>query len=75
MPRAAGSWRCCNGRESATARGPSTCAGAARGGHLEMMQWAREHGALWDVVYVRLLAAEGGHQEKLERWLAEHGGA
>jgi len=37
------------------------------------MQWAREHGAPWNEEYVRACAAEGGHQEKLARWLAEHG--
>jgi hypothetical protein len=50
-----------------------TCAFAAEGGHLELMQWAREHGAPWDEDYVRALAAEGGHQDKLARWRTEHG--
>jgi len=35
------------------------CAYAAEGGHLEVMQWARDHGAPWDEDYVRELAAEG----------------
>jgi len=37
------------------------------------MQWAREHGAPWDEDFVREIAAEGGHQEKLVRWLVDHG--
>ena len=52
----------------------NTCAFAALSGHMEVMQWAREHGAPWNEEYVRACAAEGGHQEKLARWLAEHGG-
>jgi len=33
----------------------------------------REHGAPWDEDFVHEFAVEGGHQEKLEMWLAEHG--
>ena len=53
--------------------GGETCGFAAMGGQLAVMQWAREHGAPWDEAYVREHAASGGHQEKLARWLAEHG--
>ena len=51
-----------------------TCAYAAEYGHMEVMQWARDHGAPWEVNHVREYAAEGGHQEKRDQWLAEHGG-
>jgi hypothetical protein len=48
-----------------------TCRFAARGGHLEVLKWAREHGALWDEgVYHN--AAKGGHLEVLQ-WAWEHG--
>jgi hypothetical protein len=50
-----------------------TCPFAALGGHLEVMQWAREHGVQWIEDIVLELAAAGGHQEKLARWLVEHG--
>jgi len=40
---------------------------------MEVMQWAREHGAPWNDNLMRQAAAEGGHEEKIERWLAEHG--
>jgi hypothetical protein len=40
---------------------------------MEVMQWTREHGALWIEDYVRASAAVGGHEEKLARWLADHG--
>jgi hypothetical protein len=53
---------------------PRTCAYAAMGGQLEVMQWAREHSAPWIEDYVCACAGYGGHQEKLATWLAEHGG-
>ena len=37
-------------------------------GHLDVMLWAREHGAPWHEATVPANAAEGGHQEKLARW-------
>jgi hypothetical protein len=40
---------------------------------MEVLRWARAHGAPWDEGYVRTFAAHGGHLEKLESWLAEHG--
>jgi len=53
--------------------------GAAARGHLEMLEWAREHGCPWkediDVdpyLDCCALAAGGGHLEML-RWLREHG--
>jgi len=46
---------------------------AAEGGHLEVMQWTRAPGARLNEALVCARAAEGGHQEKLARWLAEHG--
>ena len=60
-------------REHNCERDAHTCAFALYGGHMDVMQWARENGAPWDEDFVRECAAEGGHQEKLERWLAEHG--
>ena len=45
---------------------------AARGGHLEVLQWAREHGhgCRWDTAVCEY-AARGGHLEML-RWAREH---
>ena len=37
-----------------------TCSEAARGGRLEVLQWARAHGCPWDEDTCGL-AAEGGH--------------
>ena len=48
-PREAATWRCCSGRERTAAPWDEwTCAGAAEGGHLEVLQWARANGAPWD---------------------------
>ena len=44
----------------------SPCALAAEGGHLEVVQWAREHGSQWNAVTCHL-AAMSGHLEVL-RW-------
>ena len=47
-PLGAGTWRCCSGRGSATARGMRrTCSHDAAYGHLEVLQWARAHGCSW----------------------------
>ena len=47
------------------------CALAAQGGHLEALQWAREHYCPWDM-WTCARAAEGGHRDVL-RWAWEHG--
>ena len=39
-----------------------TCAGAARGGHLEVLKWLRENGCPWDDD-TRALAADLGYVE------------
>ena len=39
-----------------------TCAHAARGGHLEVLKWARDNGCPWDV-RTRELAASKGYVE------------
>ena len=64
-PLWAGTWRCCSGRGSVTARGTCTCSCAASGGHLAVLQWARAHGCEFHEEYTRSLAAEGGHAEML----------
>ena len=46
-------------------------ANAARGGHLEMLKYARVHGCAW-TVHTTAAAARGGHLETL-RWAHEHG--
>ena len=46
------------------------CALAAGGGHLETLQWARQHDCPWDAETCRW-AAQGGHLEVL-RWAREH---
>ena len=46
------------------------CALAAAGGHLEVLQWAREHDCPWDF-RTCYSAAEGGHLEVL-KWALEH---
>jgi hypothetical protein len=43
---------------------------AAKGGHLEVLKWARENGCPWDEDDVRV-AAEGGHLETL-KWAREN---
>ena len=53
--------------------GTDACDEAAQAGHMEVMQWAREHSATWNENWVRRCAAKGGHEERLESWLAEHG--
>ncbi len=42
-----------------------TCSNAARGGHLEPLQWARANGCLWDARTCSQ-AARGGHLELLQ---------
>ena len=44
---------------------------AAKGGHLEVLKWARENGCPWDVGTCAC-AAEGGHLEVL-KWARENG--
>ena len=47
--RGVGTWRSRGGRRNEDARGTSvTCAYAAAGGHLEMLQWLRANGCPWD---------------------------
>ena len=41
---------------------------AAKGGHLEVLQWARENGCPWNIEAVRANATNGRHLEVLE-WL------
>ena len=68
-PLRAGTWRCCSGRGSTTAlgmRGHVTF--AARGGHLEVLQWARVHHCPWDH-RVRTHAAD----EEIRQWAIAHG--
>ena len=47
------------------------CAEAAKGGHLEVLKWARAHCCPWDQ-WTRQLAEEEGHLELLQ-WAVEHG--
>jgi hypothetical protein len=47
-----------------------TCDAAAGGGHLEVLRWAREHGATWHEETC-IAAARGGHLAVLQ-WLREH---
>jgi hypothetical protein len=49
----------------------STCDGAASGGHLKVLKWARKNGYDWDV-YTCSCAAEFGHLEIL-KWARENG--
>jgi hypothetical protein len=48
-----------------------TCRCAAAGGHLRVLEWARENGCSWDEDTCAF-AAEGGHLEVLE-WARENG--
>ena len=49
----------------------SVCSNAANGGHLNVLEWARENGCPWDYdTYVK--AASEGHLEVL-KWLRENG--
>jgi len=50
------------------------CSHAARGGHLEVLKWAREHGCPWNENGYCVCddAASGGHLEVL-KWAREHG--
>jgi len=48
-----------------------TCADAARGGHLDVLKWARENGAPWNE-QTCANAAAGGYLEVL-KWAREHG--
>jgi len=56
-----------NGREG----DGSTCAYAAKNGHLEVLKWARENGCEWDSSTCAW-AAEHGHLEVL-KWARENG--
>ena len=51
--------------------GPDACVGAALGGHLEVLKWARENGCPLNE-RVTHAACEGGHIELL-KWLKEQG--
>jgi hypothetical protein len=48
-----------------------TCAKAAGGGHLDVLQWARANGCPWDWKTC-IAAAEGGHLDVL-LWACDHG--
>ena len=49
MPLRAGTWRCCSGRgRTGASETWNICAHAAKGGHLEVLRWARENGCEWD---------------------------
>ena len=48
-----------------------TCASAAQGGHLELLQWARAKGCPWDEGTSQH-AAENGHLEVFQ-WALIHG--
>ena len=72
MPRKAATWRCCSGRaRTAAPWDEGTCADAAGGGHLEVLQWARANGAPWDE-WTCAYAARGGHLEVLQ-WARANG--
>jgi hypothetical protein len=47
------------------------CAYAARGGHLDLLKWARKNGCLWNS-NTCTNAARGGHLELL-KWARENG--
>ena len=51
--------------------GQIVCAAAAAGGHMEVLQWARENGCLWNMSTCEQ-AAQFGHLEVL-RWARENG--
>ena len=48
-----------------------TCSEAARGGHLDVLKWARENGCNWNR-YTCNDAARGGYLEIL-KWARENG--
>ena len=48
----------------------STCSAAAKGGHLEVLKWARQHDCPWNSMTSKY-AAQGGHLEVL-KWAREH---
>jgi len=73
----------CNSTCAAKPRNWSTCYNAAARGHLEVLQWAREHGCAWeDQVYENdldlsemdmstnccAIAASAGHLAVLKWW-------
>ena len=47
-----------------------TCEAAAKGGHLEVLQWARQNGCPWNELTCS--AAAGGHLDVLQ-WAHENG--
>ena len=51
--------------------GGSTCYGAAGGGHLDVLKWARAHGAPWDESTC-WRASKDGHLELLQ-WTRAQG--
>ena len=72
VPRKAATWRCCSGRaRTAAPWDERTCAGAAGGGHLEVLQWARANGCSVGREDLRR-AAGGGHLEVLQ-WARANG--
>ena len=59
-------WRCFSGPTRMAAPGiVDTCARAAEGGHLEVLQWARQNGCPWDADTCAG-AAQFGHLEVLQ---------
>ena len=49
--------------------GLATCANAAQGGHLEVLQWVHENGCPWDR-FVLVAATAQGHLEVLKLAIA-----
>ena len=69
-----GTWRCCSGRVRTGARGTrGRATAAAKGGHLEVLQWARQNGCPWDSdTCAGDAAAKRGDLEVLQ-WLRQNG--
>ncbi len=59
------------GRDSKNEKKELRCLKATGGGHLAVLQWAKEYGCPWDEDTCRM-AAEGGHIEVLQ-WARENG--
>jgi hypothetical protein len=69
--RAAATWRCCGGRASRAAPGTLGRAGRRpRGGHLEVLRWARQQGCPWGALTCS--AAARGHLAVLQ-WARQQG--
>ena len=69
--RREGTWRCCSGHVRRCPWNEKTCAEAAVGGHLEVLQWARENGCPWNE-WTCGWAALLGHLEVLQ-WARQNG--